>query len=74
MIWEELVTFNTFKYNYDDDINLPELIKEWLDEDELKDRLEMEERELNNRGSIGKNNYKRNDLNNVYSTQNPRKE
>ena len=33
----------------------------------------MEEREFNNRLSIGNKNYKRNDLNNGYSTQNPRK-
>ena len=52
MIWEELVTLNTLKSNYDDDKYIPELSKEWLDEDELKDRLEMEERELNNRGYI----------------------
>ena len=33
LIWEELVTFNTLKSNYDDYKYLPELIKEWLDED-----------------------------------------
>ena len=34
----------------------------------------MEEIQFNNRESIVNNNYKVNDLNNGYSTQNPRKE
>jgi len=46
LLWEELVVFDSIKSDYDEDQNVPELNKEWLDESELRKRVEEEKKSI----------------------------
>ena len=52
LIWEELLTFNTFKSDYSAEINIPQLEKEWLETDEIS-HLESEINCRNNQLDMG---------------------
>lgn len=49
LIWQELVVFNFFKSDFDQEFNLPDLGDEWLDEEELKEKVERDRMELRGR-------------------------
>lgn len=50
LIWEELVTFNSFRSTFDDYSFVPAMGKYWLDEEELSNRLQMDSIEVQKRG------------------------
>ena len=58
LVWEELLTTNSFRSNIEDNDDLPTLDKEWFDAEELRERVMKDRCEMEKRGSI--TNYPRN--------------